>query len=403
MRRWRETDFVRDLQRLLRHARKNAGALPPQPLSGDFIYQHGADWRSFLIESDAMPLLRSLQRQVVGSSRKKLGLSAEEAGALLLAACDDAIAGTIKGAVEAFVARIESPIEDWIVAEPIEMLYIPAERLEVGRTTYSRRVPRSVARRKVLEMVEGQGFAPPVAFVTVQARDKETAQILAGERFAESSAVLDLINRPKPTAGRIMLTRQRDGSGSFSFGRSGWIINDAFVDDRGRLVAPYRQLSRAAARDESRRSDWERRVLAATRWFSRGCRSEWPADRLASLMVALECLFVAGRAEREKGSLIANRLTERFRAREMSEDEQVDWLKGLYRSRNDAVHEGREFLHDLEVDRLLDLTQAAVRSFAEHLVPAHRPRGRSCRTFTDAMRCSRPMTPYPSRRSRVRH
>jgi hypothetical protein len=239
-------------------------------------------------------------------------------------------------------------------------------------------------------MVKEYGLVPPIAFVTVRARDQKTAQILAAERLAESSAVLDLIDRPKLTAGHNMLLRRKDGRGGASLNRAGWIINDALVDDRSRLVPPYRQLSRAAARDEDRRSDWERRVLAATRWFSRGCRSEWPADRLASLMVSLECLFVVGRTESQKGSLIAERLTKRFRLREMSEDRQIEWLTVLYRARNAAVHEGREFLNDLEVDRLADVTQFVIRRLAEHLIPAHRPRGRSCRKFEEAMRCSSP-------------
>ena len=389
MKRWYEPDFLSDLRRLLRHARKNEGAR--QQLNGDFIYQgYGTDGLSFLIRDDAMPLLRSLKRQLAGSSRTKFGMSLDEAGALLLVACDEAITGTIKEAVAALIAKLESPIEDWIVTEPVDLLHIPTERLKVGRTTYARRVPRSVASRKMLERVQGTGFAPPIAFVTVQARDSETAQILARRRFAESSAVLDLIARPRLNAGQTMLARRIDGSGNFSFKRNSWIINDAVVDGRGRLIPPYLQLSRAAARDENQRSDWERRALAATRLFSRSCRSEWPADRLAALMVALECLFIKDRTESNKGDLIAKRLTDRFRLREMSKAEQVQWLTDLYKARNDAVHEGRAFLHDLEVDRLVEVTRYVIRHLAEHLIPAHSPRGRTCRTYGDAMRCSHP-------------
>jgi hypothetical protein len=162
------------------------------------------------------------------------------------------------------------------------------------------------------------------------------------------------------------------------------------VDEQGHLIPPYRQLSRAAARDEERRSDWERRVLAAVRWFSRACRSEWSADQLVGLMVALECLFVAGTTEGNKGARIATRLTDRWKLNEMTAEEQEAWLRRLYRARNDAAHEGRDFVNDLEVERLADLAHVAIRGLAWHLVPAHRARGRSCRTFTEAMRCSGP-------------
>jgi hypothetical protein len=104
------------------------------------------------------------------------------------------------------------------------------------------------------------------------------------------------------------------------------------------------------------RSDWERRVLAATRWLSRVLRTSWPADRLAGTVVALECLFVAGMCEPDrKGARIAARLSERFKLNELTAEEQVKWLEGLYKARNAAVHEGREFVHDLEVDRLTEL------------------------------------------------
>jgi hypothetical protein len=107
-------------------------------------------------------------------------------------------------------------------------------------------------------------------------------------------------------------------------------------------------------------------------------------------MVALECLFVENRRERYKGTLIAKRLSERFKLRELTAEQQIEWLKRLYAARNEAIHEGRDFVNDLEVDRLLDLTRVTVARLAWHLVPSHRPRGRSCATWREAMRCSGP-------------
>jgi hypothetical protein len=62
----------------------------------------------------------------------------------------------------------------------------------------------------------------------------------------------------------------------------------------------------------------------------------------------------------------------------------------LTSGRNDAVHEGRDFVNDLEVDRLLDLLRHALVRLALHLDTSHRASGRSCRTYRQAMRCSAP-------------
>jgi hypothetical protein len=103
-------------------------------------------------------------------------------------------------------------------------------------------------------------------------------------------------------------------------------------------------------------------------------------------MIALECLFVEGRGP--KGTVIAERLTERFRLNELTKTDQISWLERLYRARNGAVHEGRQFTNDLEVDRLLEVTQYVIRRMSLHLIPGHRRKGRSCTTFEAAMRCS---------------
>jgi hypothetical protein len=151
-------------------------------------------------------------------------------------------------------------------------------------------------------------FGPPIAYLKVQARGGQTARFLAAERFADSASILDLIERPKldPPVGEAMLVRENGGGARFVPARIPRFIHPNYVDPRGRLVPPFRQLSRAAAKDEDARSDWERRVLAATRWLSRALDSARPADRLVANMVALECLFIAG--ERTyKGAHIASR------------------------------------------------------------------------------------------------
>lgn len=395
MKRWEHPEFQKDLRRLLRNVRKGRGKLPARvggshELRKDIPHEfRSIPGATYLVEGDDLALRRSLRRTLAGKSRRDLGLSGDEAGLLLQQACDEAVTGTIKQAVANLVAAVEAPIGEWTVAEPVE-IYLPGESLKVGHATYITRVPRSVARKATLEL-GSERFSPPIAYLKVQARGWQTARILAAERFAESEAILDLIDRPKldRIVSETMLLREKDGGGRYSFNRSPWLINEGYVDERGRLKPPFRQLSRAAAKDEDARSDWERRVLAATRWLSRGLRSNWPADRLAAIMVALECLFVAGKRERgQKGALIASRLSARFKLNEMSEEEQTTWLEGLYQARNDAVHEGREFLDDLDVDRLGELAHYVLRNLSVHLIAGHRYARHSCRTCDEAMTCS---------------
>jgi hypothetical protein len=395
MTRWEDPAFQNDLRRLLRNVRKGRGKLPPRvgssyELRKDIPYEYRSiPGGTYLVEGDALALRRSLRRTLAGKSRRELGLSGDEAGVLLRQACDDAVAGTIKEAVANLVSALDAPIDEWTVAEPVE-IFLPGESLRVGHATYTSRIPRSVARKRTLDL-GGERFKPPIAYLKVKARGWQTARILAAERFAESEAILDLIDRPKldRVVSETMLLRRREGSGHFSFNRSPWLISEGYVDERGRLEPPFRQLSRAAAKDEDARSDWERRVLAATRWLSRGLRTSWPADRLAATMVALECLFVAGMREPgQKGARIAARLSKRFTLNEMTEEEQVEWLEGLYKARNASVHEGREFVDDLDVDRLSELARHVVRELSVHLIAGHRYARHSCRTFDEAMRCS---------------
>jgi hypothetical protein len=281
----------------------------------------------------------------------------------------------------------EAPLDEWFIVDHVDAIHIPVPRLTVGRSTFYLRPPQKLRRTHRAQMLSAGGFHPPYVATTVIARDPGAAHVIASEHFAESGAILDLIDRREP-GGEQFYALRRDGRGTLSFSRGGWILDATTVTPTARLIPPFQQLSRAAGKDEDVRSDWERRALAASRWFSSSLRSPWPADRLVSLMVALESLFVEGKNERRKGQVIAKRLTERFRRRGMTSTEQEAWLSDLYQRRNEAAHEGRAYQADLEVELLADLTHVAIRWAAHHLVPAHRPSRRSCRSFEAVMRCS---------------
>lgn len=388
---WPDADYEVDLRRLFRRSRRASrepfqvepGAVVQLPVGPGGI-MHSSPRAFVVVKDEDMPLLRSLQHRLAGPSRKLSGFSHSEAEAVLLRACEEAIAGRVKDAVAAVLDELAEQPQEWVVTEAADIL-LPAEvpRLVVGRTTYSTRSPRLVVGA---EFAEKQGFVPPFATARVFCRGGTTARVLARQAFAESAAVLDLVNPPGNTGSEATVARPASSRGGApSFHRRGWLVTALISGTR--LAPPYQYLSRAAGRDEAQRSDWQRRVLAATRWFSRAYRSEWAADRLVSAMVALETLFIEGRHEPTKGALIAERVTARYQAREITPAEQHDWLARLYQARNDAAHEGREVIEDLEVDRLLDLTRFIVRFSAFHLDPEHRRSRRACRTYADAMRC----------------
>lgn len=163
------------------------------------------------------------------------------------------------------------------------------------------------------------------------------------------------------------------------------MIGADFWDGGGRIHPHYRPLSDAASRADAERTEWERRAVASARWFARATQTFWPSEALISCMTALECLFVRDRGVRDKGAAIANRSTERWVTRGRTVEDEREWLRTLYRARNDAVHEGRKFVEDLEVDRLVDLTAYAVRWGAWHLYPYHAHSQRACATFDEVM------------------
>jgi hypothetical protein len=389
---WPDDTFERDLDRLLRRARKTSASGPQlDPVRGEQLVRTSAVGDGsiadgavlVLLDGDDLVILQSLQTRLAGSSRRRSGLSGEEARSLLVQACDRAVAGSIKSAIAELRETLERPLTEFEITEPVELM-LPVPRLVVGRTTYMSKAPTDF---NLLPWAEERGFVPPFATTRVTTRAYGTARILAQRRFAESLAILDLARPPaNPGAEVIGMRAIGTGSqGSLSFTWSGpWV--DARLVSRARLIAPLRQLANAAGRDEDDRTDWEQRLVAATRWFSKSYRTEIPGDRLAGAMVALECLFLEDRNDRPKGPKIAARLTFGAKMKDKTEADQIAWLEQLWEERNSAIHEGRDFVEDLDVDRLINLTRSIVLALISHLDRTHRSRG-ACRTWREAMEC----------------
>jgi hypothetical protein len=314
-------------------------------------------------------------------------MSLKEAGALLVDACSRAIDGDgPEAALRWLVTELDEAAVSWLVTEPVNLLLVSRRRVTMGRSTYTAKVPREAARRvlpEFLERLNAQCFVS----TDVVARNAKTARILAREVFADSASVLDLIDpRAATFPDGDYLAIPESGPGGINFSRSPWILDGDWFGGNGRLISPFPQPSDALKKREDERTDWERRVVASIRWLSRAQRSTTTVDRLVSLMVALESLFIENRREHDKGRLIAQRLSERMRVRTLSRQQQETWIAELYKRRNDAVHEGREYVNDLEVEQLLDLVRYTVRYAAEHLVAKHHTR-HACRSFNEAMMC----------------
>jgi hypothetical protein len=327
-----------------------------------------------------MPVSRALQRMLAGPSRAASGISPKDAEQIILSACGEAVRGTVKGAIAGLEEASSSPPVRIKIAEHAPIV-IPTAHLKIGRTTYLRDFPEAWRSHTTTELATDR-LRAPLARTTVEARSMVTAAFLARERFTESAAILDLVVANSSSVDEVLLYRVTDGGG-VTYSRPYWIVQDVVVD-RGHLVPPYRQLARAAEKPEDRRTEWSRRLLAATRWHSQARRDTWTPDRLGAAMSMLECLFVDHK-ENPKGAAIADRLTERLLLNHMTPDEQIAWLVRLYRHRNDAVHDGLDFPNDLEVDLLLDLSRSALRRFCWLLVPGGKGGRRACRTFAEAM------------------
>ena len=201
MDRWDEPEFRRDVDRLLGRARAAARSSP-----------------GLIIEDESLPLLRSLERRIVGSSRSDYGMSLDEARALLVSACDEAVNTTIRGAVLGLIATLASEPEEWMIADAVTGLF-PDGKLTVGRTDYWSHLPRWLAPER---MRQGLGVS---------------AGFNSGRRVSATNRSTRLGRRRWPSAA----TAGGGGRGAsgFAYRRSGWILN-APLADAGPLVSPLR-------------------------------------------------------------------------------------------------------------------------------------------------------------------
>jgi hypothetical protein len=211
------------------------------------------------------------------------------------------------------------------------------------------------------------------------ARDEYTAAVLADQTFGEATSVLEVtsLGNQAQIDSRLVLVRA-DGKVIDRPRRRMPARVDTLIAPDGAPLPPFYQLSEAAVTQA--RTDWEQRVLAASRWYSGGIAAPWPSHALVIFMNALEALFIDRRNERQKGATIAQRGARLVLMPGTTEASRVTWLANLYRQRNLAVHQGIEYRNEIEVESLADFTLAAIGWAVDHLDSAHRDPPATCRT-----------------------
>ncbi len=283
---------------------------------------------------------------------------------------------------------VEEPLRHWTVLESIRGHFAKMP-LRVGRcVVYStlESVPQVGTESNFGEML-AMDTPPPVLATEVLARDSDSALIRAKDQFAESRAVLHLAAELVLDRSTATTVLDEHGDATTSAGAEERFVMNRLADGP-RLMLGYQGLEAAAAEEPLERNDWESRVLAAARWHRSAVLSEWPSESVAAAMSALECLFIGGTGvTRYKGKALADHVFALASINGMNRDEARAWFVGLYRRRNDALHEGLWMRDDLDAERLVRLSKELLRWASFHLDEdhVHLDPGRACTSREEAL------------------
>jgi hypothetical protein len=368
-----------DLQELF--AKVEVDAIPSHDGDEATLWVTARQEPSLLFRGESLDIFRSVQGRLAASALARGGPSRKAIERHLIEACTVSATSGEAAALALLEDRLRQPPGRWIVAEGIDA-HVPQDDLSLGACRFYRSLPDWLVGEHIL-MSARERLKGPVVLVEVEAHDENSARLIAHDRFAEARSILTLGGQRGGSLPANLVIHPTDRV-TVTAG-PGPLIAPSLWDSEGRVHPTLRGLSDAAARAEDQRSDWERRAIAAARWWTKAARSVWPSEALTSAMTALECLLVEGRGVANKGEEIAKRASERWVFKRHTRDEQEQWLRALYRARNQAVHEGRQYVEDLEVDRLIDLTAQAATWGAWHLSDYHSESGKPCESFGEVM------------------
>jgi len=346
-----------------------------------FLVTRGDD--SLAFQGEAFLLLRALGRRLATPALAGGGVSETEAEELIIQACLRTVHDGADAAVDWLTAAIDGEPKSYWFGVPVSA-YCAAEQLELGSTRLLQHLPAHLSGLTDGMPNEANPFhSAQVLSCDVVAHDAASAEVVASDLLDQGMSLLRLLSDRRPRRLVTYVGIQPVDQPVFA-GRNRTLILRHVASD-GRPWPPYLYIADAMAKNEEHRSDWERRTIAACRWHNRAVSAGWPSASLVASFTALECLFVHGKSERLKGSMVATRVMRQDpHVPHLESVEEIGaWLEELYQRRNDAAHEGVSFANEIDADRLEQLTAASVEWAARHLDRFHRGGG-VCTTFEEA-------------------
>lgn len=312
---------------------------------------------SLHFEGRHFELLNTLTTSIAGSALESGGRDRHDVESLVFGAIRIARTNGMSAAITHFNTELSRPMEDWTVMQSIRGRFHDS-LVQIGRSKLIRSESELPVNNVNVEhwIKSTNDLTYPILATSVRALDRQSAVRVAEDVFDETLAVLTMASpgwgtsRPE----RIVL----GSSPSFGGGRFESYVPFT-VDVHGWFGYGIRALERAARKEYATRSDWEKRSLAAARWYRRALVDTWPSAVLAHCMVALETLFVK-ETKGSKGDKVGERVSTRFTYPSKTSDELRLWLIDLYSERNDVVHSGGHYLQDNEIEALRQLVCSAV-------------------------------------------
>lgn len=350
--------------------------------SGAF-QQYGYAEHAVLFHGNALDHLDVIVEQLTRSALADGGHKADAVRAHVARACRECSADD---AVAAFAAALASPPRAFNFGEAIRTYYEGDGPVSIGKCLVHRGICAAVPEEPpvaVTNTLSGE-FPSMVITTVVTAHDEDSAYLRAVDNIDEAKALLLLVAYREERQRRANFITT-DGGHLTGAGSGGERLSPVSVGNASLLFAPYTHLSDAAAKDEPDRTDWERRTIAAARWHYHAATTSWPSAALTASMTVFETLLLPPGYPTKKGKRISKRLHE-LSARVPNVDDIRTWFPTLYDRRNDAIHEGKSYRHDLEVGRLLALAHTTIRWAACHLDPDHRGwQQEPCTTLDDVL------------------
>jgi hypothetical protein len=296
-----------DLRRLFGAIEVNAAPPFDQGEPFHIVGLGGRDVPMLLFRGDALEMLRNLQRTFAASALARGGPSRKAIEEMLTKACQISAMDGHDAALDFLNTQLSEPSRRWVLAEPLQAL-VPADDLPLGACRLTRELPAEALPSGATDQIAAQ-LKGPFIVAEVEARDPESARLIAHDRIEEAVAILILASGHRGSFPRHLLSEP--GERATIAGGTRVLIAPDFWESDGRVRYEYRPLSDAAAQAEDVRTDWERRALAAARWYAKATETFWPAEALTACMTALESLFVRDRRVGLKGAEVADQFTRR--------------------------------------------------------------------------------------------